>query len=75
MADSACLMQLSGPDESTYLNGELWVRPRLDLLLLVVLDWSKITPSNVARLMPRRNHLLSAWHMLASPAAPTHRQS
>lgn len=45
------------------------MRPRLALLLLVVLDWSKITPSNVARLMPRRNHLLSAWHMPASPAA------
>lgn len=40
------------------------MRPRLALLLLVVLDWSKITPSNVARLMPVRNHLLSAWQCL-----------
>lgn len=40
----------------------------LALLLLVVLDWGKLTPSNVARLMPMRNHLLSDWHELTSPA-------
>lgn len=67
VVDSACCT-CPGPDESTYLNRELWVRLCLALLLLLVLDRGKLTPSNVARLMPMRNHLLSAWHQLTSPA-------
>lgn len=51
------------------------MRLRLALLLLVVLDWSKLTPSSVARLMPMRKRLLSNWHKFTSPAGRPFRTS
>lgn len=44
------LCSCPGPDEFTYLNWDLCYRPRLALLLLLVPDRGKLTPSNVEKL-------------------------
>lgn len=53
MAGSALpeLCSCPGPDEFTYLNRELCSRPRLALLLLLVPDGGKLTPSNLEKLI------------------------
>lgn len=53
-----------GPDEFTYLNQELCSQPRLALLLLLVPNGGKLTPSNAEKLTL---HSLNSWQKLVCP--------